>query len=189
MQLLVSIYYRQLIMKNGNLKCAAISQRSFNSFWLFYSFFLPSLLFLLSLFKLSCTKKHDVYNLYCISYTSIIFNVMYCMFLGTRISGHVLQNCFYCYWNFAFESDWNTLILFLKKDVPSELNMFPGKMCAFISFPLFGFTLIIKLRNFDFQRYWSNLIFFDQTNDRFEYILPNSVRFGLGFVIWVESWH
>ena len=152
MQLLVSIYYRQLIMKNGNLKCAAISQRSFNSFWLFYSFFLPSLLFLLSLFKLSCTKKHDVYNLYCISYTSIIFNVMYCMFLGTRISGHVLQNCFYCYWNFAFESDWNTLILFFKKRCAVRVEYVPWKNVCFYLFSIVWVYFNHKTEKFRFSK-------------------------------------
>ena len=33
----------------------------------------------------------------------------------------------------------------------SELNMFRGKMSDFVSFPLFGFTLVIKLRNLDFE--------------------------------------
>ena len=34
----------------------------------------------------------------------------------------------------------------------SDLNMSHGKMSDFdfVSFPLFGFTLVIKLRNFDF---------------------------------------
>ena len=33
----------------------------------------------------------------------------------------------------------------------SDLNMPHEKMSDFISFPLFGFTLVIKLRNFDFE--------------------------------------
>ena len=33
----------------------------------------------------------------------------------------------------------------------SDLNMPYGKMSDFVSFPLFGFTLVIKLRNFDFK--------------------------------------
>ena len=32
-----------------------------------------------------------------------------------------------------------------------DLNMSPGKMSDFVSFPLFGFALVIKLRNFDFE--------------------------------------
>ena len=30
-----------------------------------------------------------------------------------------------------------------------------GKMADFVSFPLFGSTLVIKLRNFDFQNHWN----------------------------------
>ena len=32
----------------------------------------------------------------------------------------------------------------------SDLNMFHGKMSDFVLFPLFGFALVIKLRNVDF---------------------------------------
>ena len=33
----------------------------------------------------------------------------------------------------------------------SDLNMARGKMSGFVSFPAFGFTLVIKLRNFDLK--------------------------------------
>ena len=33
----------------------------------------------------------------------------------------------------------------------SDLNMARGKISDFFSFPLFGFTVAIKLRNFDFE--------------------------------------
>ena len=33
----------------------------------------------------------------------------------------------------------------------SDLNMYHGKMSDFVSIPLFRFTLVIKLRNFDFK--------------------------------------
>ena len=33
----------------------------------------------------------------------------------------------------------------------SDLNMSHGKMFDFVSFPLFRFTLAMKLRNFDFE--------------------------------------
>ena len=33
----------------------------------------------------------------------------------------------------------------------SDLNIFYGKMTDFASFPLFEFTLVIKLRNLDFE--------------------------------------
>ena len=32
-----------------------------------------------------------------------------------------------------------------------DLNMSHGKMSDFVSFLLFGFALVIKLRNFDFE--------------------------------------
>ena len=34
----------------------------------------------------------------------------------------------------------------------SDLNMFHGKMSDFVLFSLFGFTVVIKLTNFDFQK-------------------------------------
>ena len=49
---------------------------------------------------------------------------------------------------------WNTLIFFDKKkygDIVSDLNISHGKMFDFVSFPLFRFTLAMKLRNFDFE--------------------------------------
>ena len=33
----------------------------------------------------------------------------------------------------------------------SDLNMSHGQMCDFVSFPMFGFTLVKKLRNFSFE--------------------------------------
>ena len=56
--------------------------------------------------------------------------------------------------NFDFESHWNTLIFLNtlnKKDMLSDLNMTHGKMSDFDSFLLFGFNLVIKLRNFNFE--------------------------------------
>ena len=42
----------------------------------------------------------------------------------------------------------------------SDLNMSHGKMYDFVSIPLFGFTLVKKLRNLDFEGHWNTLIFF-----------------------------
>ena len=44
----------------------------------------------------------------------------------------------------------------------SDLNMSDGKMSDFVSFPLLGFTVAIKLRNFDFVKHWNTLIIFDK---------------------------
>ena len=73
----------------------------------------------------------------------------------------------------------------MKNDARSEYVL--RKMSDFISFPLFDFTLILKLRNFyttiinffffltlrnfDFKSHWHTLILFDKKNDvRFEYL-------------------
>ena len=49
-------------------------------------------------------------------------------------------------------------------------------MSDFVSFPLFGFTLVIKLRSCDSESYCNTLIFLDKKNDvTFEYVLPNGV--------------
>ena len=34
----------------------------------------------------------------------------------------------------------------------SDLNMFNAKVSDLVSFPFFGFTLFVKLRNFDFEK-------------------------------------
>ena len=44
----------------------------------------------------------------------------------------------------------------------SDLNMSHQKMSDFVSFQLFGFTLVIKLRNFNFESHLNALIFFDK---------------------------
>ena len=44
----------------------------------------------------------------------------------------------------------------------SDLNMSHGKMSDFVSFLLLGFTLVITLRNFDFESHWNTLILFDK---------------------------
>ena len=37
--------------------------------------------------------------------------------------------------------------------IMADLNMSLGKISDFVSFPLFGFTLVIKLRNFEILSY------------------------------------
>ena len=45
----------------------------------------------------------------------------------------------------------------VKNDV--RFHMFYWKWPIFLSFPLFKFTLVIKLRNFGFKSHWNTLIF------------------------------
>ena len=44
----------------------------------------------------------------------------------------------------------------------SDLNVSQEKEPDFVSFPLLGFTLFIKLNNFDFGSHWKTLTFFDK---------------------------
>ena len=61
----------------------------------------------------------------------------------------------------------------------SDLNISHGNMSDFVLFPLFGFTLVIKLRNFDFEDHQNTVILSDKNmiSDliRFDYVLSNSV--------------
>ena len=59
-----------------------------------------------------------------------------------------------------YERHWNVLAFFNQWKTMSDLNVSYGKMSDFASFPLFWFTLIIKLRHFDFESLWNALIFF-----------------------------
>ena len=43
--------------------------------------------------------------------------------------------------------------------IMSNLNMSLGKMSDFVSVPLFGFTLVVKPRNFNFESHWNILMF------------------------------
>ena len=103
---------------------------------------------------------------------------------------------------FPFESHWNTLIFYDKKDRLPDLNMSHGKI---ISFRLIWFKLVIKLRNFDFEGDLNTVMFFDYKmilkwywklilknkmiiKVIFDYVLWNSIWFGLSFVVWVKLW-
>ena len=44
----------------------------------------------------------------------------------------------------------------------SDMHMPHKKMSAFVSFPLFEFTLAIKLRNLDFENHWKTWIVYDK---------------------------
>ena len=59
---------------------------------------------------------------------------------------------------------WKSLkyfnIFLIKKDMVSHLSMPHRKMSDSVSFLLFGFTLLIKPGNSNFESYWNILIFF-----------------------------
>ena len=78
-------------------------------------------------------------------------------------------------WNMS-TSHGNILVLFDQWKMTSHWNIPHGKMSEFVSFTLFGFTLAITQRHFDFESHLNSLIQFDQKND---------VRFC--FAVWTQT--
>ena len=79
----------------------------------------------------------------------------------------------------------------IKREMVPDLNMPYGKMSYFVLFPLFGFSSVIKLRNFDFESHWNTLILFDKKNYgvRFEYVLQKDAWFCFISIVWVHFSH
>ena len=67
----------------------------------------------------------------------------------------------------------------------------PWKMSNFVSFPLFGFTLGIKFRDFYCESHWNTLIFFWKRIYylRLEYVLWKNVWFYFISIVWVHFSH
>ena len=59
----------------------------------------------------------------------------------------------------------------------SNLIMSRGKISDFLPFLLFGFTLVIKLRNFNFESHLNTLIFFDKKmyDVKFDYVSRKNI--------------
>ena len=67
-----------------------------------------------------------------------------------------------------YKSHWSNLVFYNQWKIKSDLNISHRKMSGFVSFLLFGFTLVIKLRNFenhwtkkgsnDFKIYWNTIL-------------------------------
>ena len=66
-----------------------------------------------------------------------------------------------------------------------------GKMSDFVSISLFGFTLVIKLRNFDFESHWNILIIVDKEiyGVRFEYVPVKNVWSCFISIAWFHFSH
>ena len=75
--------------------------------------------------------------------------------------------------------------------IVSDVNIFHSKMSDFVSIPLFGFTLVIKLRNFDFESHWNISLFFDKERYgvRFEYVPWKNVWFCFISNVWLHFSH
>ena len=84
---------------------------------------------------------------------------------------------------------WKYILVFCEQwKMIWDLNMSHEKMSGFVSFLLFGLTLLIKPREFNFKSHWNTIFFIRKRDLRFEFVLSNSVWFVLTFVIWVQFW-
>ena len=73
----------------------------------------------------------------------------------------------------------------------SDLDMSHGKIAHFVSFLLLGFTLVIKLRNCDFESHWNTLMFFTKKRYgvRFQYVLWKNVSFCFISIVSITLFH
>ena len=64
-------------------------------------------------------------------------------------------------------------------------------MTDFVSFPLFGFNLVLKLRKFDLESNGNTLIFFDRKRYcvKFEYVSGKNVWFCFISIVWLHFSH
>ena len=60
-----------------------------------------------------------------------------------------------------------------------DLNLPHEKVSGIVSFPLFGFTLIIKLRNLDFESHWNTWIFYDKNDRMLDLNMPHGKMSGI----------
>ena len=93
-----------------------------------------------------------------------------------------------------YKSHWNILV-FCNQWKMKNSNMSHGKMSDFlnvwISFSLFGFTLGIKLKNFDFESHWTTLVFFYKKiyGVRYAYVLWKNVWVCFISILWIYFSH
>ena len=89
------------------------------------------------------------------------------------------------------KSNWNILVFCDQWKMMSDLNMFHGKFLSFVSFPVFHFTLVMKLRKFDFKSRWNTLIILTKIiyDVSFEYVRWKNVWFSFISIVWVHFTH
>ena len=117
--------------------------------------------------------------------------------VGSIPYGGIDKFCFLNYWNISSSkfikilSNIKSLCIILKSDnflskyvsIPSDKNM--SQRAKYFNTPicvLFGFTLVIKLRHFDFEGHWNSLMFLDKNiyngvycNNRSQYLVIDYV--------------
>ena len=101
------------------------------------------------------------------------FSILWAMKNDVRLKFIPWKNLWFCFifivWvHFSHKTEkcwfWKSLkyfnIFMIKRDVVSDLNISHGKMSYFVSSLFFGFTLIIKLRYFNFESHWNTFMIF-----------------------------
>ena len=87
----------------------------------------------------------------------------YCQIWTYSVWFHFTLLLFAHFWNeiekFIYKSHWNILVFWNQWKMMADLNISHDKISDFDSFPLFQFTLVIKLGNYDFESHWNLYIF------------------------------
>ena len=60
----------------------------------------------------------------------------------------------------SYKNDWNIIAFCGQRKMTTYLNLFHKDLSHYVSFPLFGFTLVMKLRNFEFENHLNTLLFY-----------------------------
>ena len=58
-----------------------------------------------------------------------------------------------------YKSHWKNSAFWVQWKMMPDLNMLQEKMSDFVSFSLFGFNLVMKLKNLGFENHWNIVIF------------------------------
>ena len=95
-------------------------------------------------------------------------------------------------WNMSVKkSHWNMFSILrpMENDVRFEYD--PWKMPDCVSFPLFEFTLVIKLRNYEFESHLNTIMFLTikYMTSNFQYVSWKSFWFYFIYIVWVHFIH
>ena len=129
---------------------------------------------LLKYFSILWPMYHDVRFEY-VSWKNVWFSIMSIVWISLSHKNE----------KFWFRKSMKYFCFLIKKYMMSDLNLPHSKMSDFVSFQLFGFTLVIKLKNSDLLKYFN--FFYQKKKKRKKMSDLNmscqTVWFGLSFVV------
>ena len=131
MQLMIYIHYWLLFFKNGNFKHTTSSKKRSLILSCYFTFLISSGFFFIISFQTLMHKKHHIYNLCHIPYTSSFCYQMYSITSEIYIGGRYLEDCFYCYFQQIISVVANEyLILYhLIKRAPETQSLYCNTEC------------------------------------------------------------